>query len=142
MLYLRVFKRLLIIKCYFRNGITENELDDLLSLDDEVLDNSYQHWSPSSEKIVRIPTLLWSRLRHGIGEDLVERQANGYRVLSLYHRSVDFMFLNKFSNFWFEYIFDRKACLKKDFLNITGLSVFISAAVCIHKFIYHASHLV
>ena len=64
----------------------ENELDDLLSLDDEVLDNCYQYWSPPNHQIVRIPTLLWIRLRHDLGENLVERQADGKTVLSFYHR--------------------------------------------------------
>uniref|UniRef100_H2Y0Z1 Uncharacterized protein n=1 Tax=Ciona intestinalis TaxID=7719 RepID=H2Y0Z1_CIOIN len=69
-----------------RNGLGEAELNDLLSLDNEVLDCSYRHWSPPSHNVVRIPTLLWTRLRNDLGADIVERQSTGYTVLALYHR--------------------------------------------------------
>ena len=64
----------------------ETELDDLLSLDDEVLDNAYQYWPPPNHNTVRVPGLLWARMRHDLGENLVERQSNGKTVLAFYHR--------------------------------------------------------
>ncbi|XP_032893653.1 NACHT domain- and WD repeat-containing protein 1 [Amblyraja radiata] len=69
-----------------RNGLSENELKEILSLDDEVLGDIYQYWSPPNKDIIRLPPLLWTRLRYDIGEYLVERQADGFPVLHFYHR--------------------------------------------------------
>nr|XP_006817837.1 PREDICTED: NACHT and WD repeat domain-containing protein 1-like [Saccoglossus kowalevskii] len=68
------------------DGLTEAELEDVLSLDDEVLDDVYQYWDPPTETIVRVPPLLWKRARYDIDEYLVERQAGGKTVLAWYHR--------------------------------------------------------
>uniref|UniRef100_A0A8C4XB11 NACHT and WD repeat domain containing 1 n=1 Tax=Erpetoichthys calabaricus TaxID=27687 RepID=A0A8C4XB11_ERPCA len=69
-----------------RNGLTEIELRDILSLDDDVLGDIYQYWLPPNKEIIRLPPLLWTRLRYDMGEYLVERQADGMKVLGLYHR--------------------------------------------------------
>ncbi|XP_066285005.1 NACHT domain- and WD repeat-containing protein 1-like isoform X2 [Branchiostoma lanceolatum] len=69
-----------------RNGIAEHELEDVLSLDDEVLDDVYQYWSPPNKDLVRIPPLIVTRLKYDIMEYLAERQADGKRVLQLFHR--------------------------------------------------------
>ncbi|XP_078077476.1 NACHT domain- and WD repeat-containing protein 1 [Mustelus asterias] len=69
-----------------RNGLSEAELKEILSLDDEVLGDIYQYWSPPNKDIICLPPLLWTRLRYDIGEYLVERQADGFPVLGLYHR--------------------------------------------------------
>ncbi|XP_048404343.2 NACHT domain- and WD repeat-containing protein 1 isoform X2 [Stegostoma tigrinum] len=69
-----------------RNGLSESELKEILSLDDEVLGDIYQYWSPPNKDIICLPPLLWTRLRYDIGEYLVERQADGFPVLGLYHR--------------------------------------------------------
>ncbi|KAJ8278725.1 hypothetical protein COCON_G00057910 [Conger conger] len=69
-----------------RDGLSEAELRDVLSLDDEVLGDIYQYWLPPTLTFIRLPPLLWSRVRHDLGEYLVERQAGGVTVLGLYHR--------------------------------------------------------
>ena len=69
-----------------RNGLTENELEDTLSLDDDVIDDVYQYWDPPVEGVVRLPNLLWARIRHDIDEFLVERQADKKTVVTWYHR--------------------------------------------------------
>ncbi|XP_029470055.1 NACHT domain- and WD repeat-containing protein 1 [Rhinatrema bivittatum] len=69
-----------------RNGLSEAELKDVLSLDNEVLSDIYQYWAPPSSEVIRLPPLLWTRLRFDLGEYLMERQADGYTVLGLYHR--------------------------------------------------------
>ena len=69
-----------------KNGLTEVELEDILSLDDEVLDDVYQYWDPPVEGIVRIPPLLWKRIKHTINTYLVRRQADGKGVQAWYHR--------------------------------------------------------
>ncbi|XP_015220730.2 NACHT domain- and WD repeat-containing protein 1 [Lepisosteus oculatus] len=69
-----------------KRGLTEAELQDVLSLDDAVLADIYQYWPPPNHEIIRLPPLLWTRLRHDLAEYLVERQSDGTRVLGLYHR--------------------------------------------------------
>uniref|UniRef100_A0A8C3XMF2 NACHT and WD repeat domain containing 1 n=1 Tax=Chelydra serpentina TaxID=8475 RepID=A0A8C3XMF2_CHESE len=68
-----------------RNGLSDAELKDILSLDDEVLSEIYQHCSPPCKTILRFPPLLWAQLRRDIGECLVERQADGFALLGLAH---------------------------------------------------------
>ncbi len=41
-----------------RGGISESELDDILSLDDEVLNSVYTFWEPP---VRRIPPNMWTR---------------------------------------------------------------------------------
>ncbi|XP_042564938.1 NACHT domain- and WD repeat-containing protein 1 [Clupea harengus] len=71
-----------------RDGLTESELRDVLSLDDEVLAEVYRHWLPPSTSLVRLPPLLWTRLRHDLGDLLVEGQAGGVHLLSFRHRQL------------------------------------------------------
>ncbi|XP_070534262.1 NACHT and WD repeat domain-containing protein 2-like [Ptychodera flava] len=65
------------------NGIAEAELEDILSLDDDVLQEVYAYWLPPTR---RIPPLLWTRIRAEINDYLVEREAEGARVIYWYHR--------------------------------------------------------
>ena len=58
--------------------MSESELEDLLSLDDAVLRDVFQHHLPP---IIRIPPLVWTRLRQDIGSYLVEREADNTRVV-------------------------------------------------------------
>uniref|UniRef100_A0A3P8ZG22 NACHT and WD repeat domain containing 1 n=1 Tax=Esox lucius TaxID=8010 RepID=A0A3P8ZG22_ESOLU len=64
-----------------RGSLSEAELCDVLSLDDNVLSEVYQYSPPLNLSLVRLPPLLWARLRHDFGELLIEGQANGIRVL-------------------------------------------------------------
>ena len=66
-----------------KSGLTETELEDLLSCDDDVLDDVYQFWTPP---IRRIPPLLWVRIRDDLTSYLVDRGADGARVITWYHR--------------------------------------------------------
>ena len=66
-----------------KNGLTEPELEDLLSLDDDVLNDVYQYWTPP---VRRLPPLLWIRIRSDIGDYLIERGADGTQVVFWYHR--------------------------------------------------------
>ncbi|XP_052281860.1 NACHT domain- and WD repeat-containing protein 1-like [Dreissena polymorpha] len=58
------------------NGITEAELDD-------VLYDVYTYWTPPMR---RLPPLLLVRIRTDIDQYIVERGADGARVLNWYHR--------------------------------------------------------
>ncbi|KAL3313323.1 NACHT domain- and WD repeat-containing protein 1 [Cichlidogyrus casuarinus] len=66
-----------------RGGISEAELEDLLSLDDQVLRDVFQHNLPPQ---IRSPPFVWVRLRSAIGHYLVEREADNIRVIYWYHR--------------------------------------------------------
>lgn len=66
-----------------KNGLTESELEDLLSLDDNVLNDVYQYWTPP---VRRLPPLIWLRVRSDLGDYLVERGSDGARVSFWYHR--------------------------------------------------------
>nr|XP_029488034.1 NACHT domain- and WD repeat-containing protein 1 [Oncorhynchus nerka] len=69
-----------------RGSLSEAELRDILSLDDNVLAEVYQYWLPPNHSLIRLPPLLWVRLRHDLGELLVEGQANGVTVLDFHHK--------------------------------------------------------
>ncbi|KAL8605123.1 hypothetical protein ACOMHN_018924 [Nucella lapillus] len=66
-----------------RRGLSESELEDVLSLDDEVLNSVFTFWEPP---IRRIPPSLWPRLYLDIAAFLVERDADEVSVLSWYHQ--------------------------------------------------------
>ena len=66
-----------------KNGITESEIEDLISLDDEVLDDIYQYHLPPTR---RIPPLLWTRLRSDLPGYLSDSEADGVIVINWYHR--------------------------------------------------------
>ena len=89
-----------------RNGLTETELEDVLSLDDKVLSDVYQYWDPPLESIIRIPQLVWKRVRYDISEFLVERQADGKTVIAWYHRQ----FIETTKNRYLKSDLDTKTC--------------------------------
>jgi ankyrin repeat protein/Flp pilus assembly protein TadD len=70
-----------------RDGLTEDELFDLLSTDEEVLAD-FKRRSPRSPAVNRIPVVVWSRLRADLEPYLSERRANNAIVLSFRHREV------------------------------------------------------
>ncbi|TPP58913.1 hypothetical protein FGIG_08899 [Fasciola gigantica] len=66
-----------------RGGLSEAELVEILSLDDEVLRDVFQHHLPPQ---IRAPPFVWARLRSAIGQNLVEREVDGVCVVFWYHR--------------------------------------------------------
>ncbi|NWY62210.1 NWD1 protein, partial [Chionis minor] len=69
-----------------RNGLSDMELKDVLSLDDEVLSEIHHGHLPPSKTILRLPPLHWARLRSDMGECLAERKADGFTLLCFAHR--------------------------------------------------------
>lgn len=67
-------------------GLTETELDDVLSCNDSLLCDIYKFHNPPEEGVIRIPPLLWVRIRHDLGAYIVERQADNAKVMAWYHR--------------------------------------------------------
>ncbi|XP_072178165.1 NACHT domain- and WD repeat-containing protein 1-like [Diadema setosum] len=66
-----------------RSGLTANELMDILSCDDTVLEDVYEYFVPP---VRRLPPLLWTRLRLSLGDYLVESGADNMVVYRWYHR--------------------------------------------------------
>ncbi|XP_048252371.1 NACHT and WD repeat domain-containing protein 2-like [Haliotis rufescens] len=66
-----------------RRGLTESELEDILSCDDDVLNDVYMYWTPP---IRRLPPLLLVRLKAEFNQYLVDKGADGVRVFFWYHR--------------------------------------------------------
>ncbi|XP_036009982.1 NACHT domain- and WD repeat-containing protein 1 isoform X3 [Mus musculus] len=72
----------------WRYGLSEAELKDVLSLDDEVLQAVYRDWTPPSKELLRFPPLLWVRLRRDLGHCLVRRPVDGCMLLAIAHRQL------------------------------------------------------
>ncbi|KAL3867039.1 hypothetical protein ACJMK2_044276 [Sinanodonta woodiana] len=66
-----------------REGISEVELLDVLSLDDAALDSIFIYWLPP---VRRIPPFLWTRLRMDLDKFLVRRGGDGSDVQVWYHK--------------------------------------------------------
>eukprot|EP00736_Rhodelphis_marinus_P001616 Rmarinus@m.862 len=85
----RVHGRVLIVVCLglmtvSRYGLSDNEMEDLLSCDDEVLNDVFEWWEPP---VRRIPSLLWMRVKSDLGVYLVTRGVDGGTpVVTWYHR--------------------------------------------------------
>ncbi|KAM9687659.1 NACHT domain- and WD repeat-containing protein 1 [Trichechus inunguis] len=71
-----------------RHGLSEAELKDVLSLDDEVLQAVYMDWTPPSKELLRFPPLLWVRLRRDLGTCLARRPMDGCTLLALTYRQL------------------------------------------------------
>ena len=61
-----------------KNGITENEFEDILSLDDNLLSNIFEYHSPP---IRRFPMALWAKIKHSISEYIVEKEIDDSKVI-------------------------------------------------------------
>jgi WD40 repeat protein len=68
------------------NGISDIEWEDVLSCDDEVLDDIYRYHNPPVPGIVRLPPVLVARIRYDLREYIVERRSFGKTTLNWYHR--------------------------------------------------------
>ncbi|XP_059385042.1 NACHT domain- and WD repeat-containing protein 1 [Carassius carassius] len=69
-----------------RSGLSEAELQDVLSLDNDVLAEIYKYWLPASHTLLRFPRLHWSRLHHDLTAHLTERWEGGVILLGFTHR--------------------------------------------------------
>ena len=80
--------KVLFSRCVFyiismKNGISESELEDILSIDDSLLENLFEYHSPP---IRRFPLALWTKIKYKLDEFIVEKEADDITVISLYHR--------------------------------------------------------
>ncbi|GBG26643.1 Kinesin light chain 3 [Hondaea fermentalgiana] len=67
-----------------RDGLSTNDLEDLISMDDHVLDQVFEWWTPP---VKRLPPLLWTRITDDLSGYLVSRGTDdGTTVLAWFHR--------------------------------------------------------
>jgi WD40 repeat protein len=74
-----------------KNGLTEDELLNVLSADDDVMRDFYRR-SPDSRELPglsALPTIVWSRLRMDIEPYLMERNVDGVMTFGFYHRRIE-----------------------------------------------------
>jgi WD40 repeat protein len=70
-----------------RDGLTEDELLDLLSADADVMAD-FARRSPRSPKVERLPVVVWSRLFADLEPYLTARSADGTVTIGFYHREL------------------------------------------------------
>ncbi len=78
-----LFSRTIIYMSSFRNGISEGEIEDILSLDDDVLYDIFEFHAPPVRKL---PLSLWTRIKHDLKGYMVEKEIDDTRVIYWYHR--------------------------------------------------------
>jgi len=70
-----------------KEGLTEEEIVDVLSRDDEVMAD-FRGRFPNSPKADRLPLVIWSRLYYDLQPYLTERGGLGGAVLDFFHRQM------------------------------------------------------
>ncbi len=71
-------------------------MEEVLSLDDDVLDEFYQYWKPPSESELQIPPFIWTRLKQEMSEFIMNRQRDEMTVLGLYHKQFTEVILQRY----------------------------------------------
>lgn len=61
-------------------GLSETEIIDLISLDDDVLNDVFQYSSPP---IRRLPAVLWARIHNDLKDYIITQEAVGGKVRQL-----------------------------------------------------------
>ena len=70
-----------------KNGLTEDELLDVLSENNDVVQDLSKR-SPESPRVDRLPVIVWSRLFADLRPYMTTRRADGTVVMDFYHRQV------------------------------------------------------
>jgi NACHT domain- and WD repeat-containing protein len=70
-----------------RNGLSEDEMLDVLSADADTLAD-FRARSPNSPRTDRLPIVVWSRLYFDLEPYLTERAADGAPLFAFYHRQL------------------------------------------------------
>ncbi|XP_061593628.1 NACHT domain- and WD repeat-containing protein 1 [Cololabis saira] len=69
-----------------RGGLLEAELRDVLSLDDDVISEVYRYSLPPTPSLIRLPPILWARLRWDLKDQLEERWSSGVAAITFNNR--------------------------------------------------------
>lgn len=70
-----------------KNGLSENEMLDVLSSDNEVM-GEFRRRSPRSPLVDSLPVVLWSRLYADLEPYMAKRTADGSSLITFYHRQL------------------------------------------------------
>ncbi len=57
-----------------------------MSLDDDVISEVYRYSLPPTPSLIRLPSLLWTRLRRDLEDQLEERWTGGVAVVAFNNR--------------------------------------------------------
>ena len=68
----------------FSTGVSEQELGDILSIDDDLLMDIFQYHEPPQR---RFPIALWTRFRHEIKEYLTIKDVDDTQVICWFHEA-------------------------------------------------------
>lgn len=71
-----------------RYGLSEEELLDLLSVDEAVMQEFQRRSQQSLPEVTRLPVVIWSRLSFDLQPYLAERRADGQSLLVFFHRQL------------------------------------------------------
>ena len=83
------YGKLLVSRCLFyltssdESGISDVELEDVLSLDDELLNHLFKFHLPPIRKF---PVTLWNRIKYNLKDYIIQREIYGVNVNCWYHR--------------------------------------------------------
>jgi hypothetical protein len=107
-----LFSHAIIYMTSFKGGIQEDEIKDILTLDDPVLEKVFSHHVPPDRKF---PLALWTRIKYDLRDYIVERESGGKIVTYWYHR--------RFIEVANSYYIDRKGPKEREeiFQNVISL---------------------
>ena len=86
----RIFTETLFTHCVFYltlfdyKGISESELEDILSIDDDVLTSVFQYHHPS---VRRFPIAIWLNIKNELNEYITSKETDGVPVVAWFHRA-------------------------------------------------------
>ncbi|KAM6921186.1 NACHT domain- and WD repeat-containing protein 1 [Xenentodon cancila] len=69
-----------------RGGLLEVELRDIMSLDNDIISEVYRYSLPPTPSLIRLPPLLWARLRWDLKDQLEERWSSGVAAITFNNR--------------------------------------------------------
>ncbi|KAL3863458.1 hypothetical protein ACJMK2_005212 [Sinanodonta woodiana] len=72
--------------CASKDGLSETEMVDILSLDDDVLQDTFIYHLPPDPKVIMYPPFLWKRIQYDLEDYLAEKESGGKRIITWYHR--------------------------------------------------------
>ncbi|KAK3611249.1 hypothetical protein CHS0354_003878 [Potamilus streckersoni] len=81
-----VIRKALGYLCASRDGLSETEMVDILSLDDDVLQDTFIYHLPPDPKVIMYPPFLWKRIQYDLEDYLAEKESGGKRIITWYHR--------------------------------------------------------
>lgn len=66
-----------------KTGLSDNEMEDVLSIDDTVMNEIFPDWEPA--RVRRCPSLAWARLKYDLRDFLVLKDCEGVTLYSWSH---------------------------------------------------------